>query len=202
MLGHGTCLAKTLNLQLALLLTDRAPDRGMERDAAPPRDRERERRDEPPPRPRERERERERPAKGYRERDAATPRSVSLATQISVSLPCVKACAGSKCMHLWSSSFDLVPVRPNAFGSYHLSSTALVCCCNCILAVWMVGSLNMMGSVNRDCWMCCAETDHVTEIGRGSVKETGQVAIESVKEIHPHIGMTTGNMSSPCCVLC
>ena len=57
----------------ALYIDSRAPDRGVERDTAPPR----ERRDEPPPRPRERERERERErpaANGYRDRDAATPR--------------------------------------------------------------------------------------------------------------------------------
>lgn len=44
-----------------------------------------------------------------------------------------------------------------------------------------------------------AERDHVT--GIGSVKETGQVAIESVKGIHHLIVMMTGNVSHLSCML-
>lgn len=44
-----------------------------------------------------------------------------------------------------------------------------------------------------------AERDHVT--GIGSVKETGQVAIESVKGIHRLIVMMTGNVSHLSCML-
>ena len=47
---------------------------------------------------------------------------------------------------------------------------------------------------------CDAGTGPVT--GIGSVKETGQVAIENVKETHRHTEMMTGIVLTLVCMLC